>query len=90
MDEQKPPGSEEKDADAPGEPRAGGWRGLVLFPPGRWVLVSPPQWLTAAVLAADRAVASGEMGSAEGDPLKPPKGASVGPELESTDTKGPR
>ncbi|XP_065510556.1 histone-lysine N-methyltransferase 2D isoform X2 [Caloenas nicobarica] len=55
MDEQKPPGSEEKDVDAP----------------------------------ADRAVASEEMGSAEGDPLKPPKGASAGPELESMDTKGP-
>ncbi|NXV72422.1 KMT2D methyltransferase, partial [Atlantisia rogersi] len=38
---------------------------------------------------ADGAVASEEMGSAEGDPLKPPEGASVGPEPESTDTKGP-
>ncbi|KAK2516401.1 hypothetical protein Q9233_013692 [Columba guinea] len=47
------------------------------------------QWLTAAVPAADRAVALEEMGSAEGDPLKLPKGASAGPELESMDTKGP-
>ncbi|NXQ92613.1 KMT2D methyltransferase, partial [Nyctibius grandis] len=38
---------------------------------------------------ADGAVASEEMGSAEGDPLKPPEGASAGPEPESTDTKGP-
>ncbi|NWH67248.1 KMT2D methyltransferase, partial [Geococcyx californianus] len=38
---------------------------------------------------ADGAVASEEMGSAEGDPLKPPEGASAGPEPDSTDTKGP-
>lgn len=37
---------------------------------------------------ADAAASSEEMGSAEGDPLKPPEGATAGPELESTDTKG--
>ncbi|NWW69324.1 KMT2D methyltransferase, partial [Ifrita kowaldi] len=42
-----------------------------------------------AAAPADGAVASEEMGSAEGDPLKPPEGASAGPELESTDTEGP-
>ncbi|XP_027583124.2 histone-lysine N-methyltransferase 2D isoform X2 [Pipra filicauda] len=42
-----------------------------------------------SVAPADGAVASEEMGSAEGDPLKPPEGASAGPEPESTDTKGP-
>ncbi|KAM6039118.1 histone-lysine N-methyltransferase 2D [Chlamydotis macqueenii] len=43
----------------------------------------------AALLAADGAVASKEMGSAEGDALKPPEGASVGPKPESMDMKGP-
>ncbi|XP_074020948.1 histone-lysine N-methyltransferase 2D [Numenius arquata] len=38
---------------------------------------------------ADGTEASEGMGSAEGDPLKPPEGASAGPEPESTDTKGP-
>ncbi|XP_061299009.1 histone-lysine N-methyltransferase 2D [Pezoporus flaviventris] len=41
---------------------------------------------------ADGAVATEEMGSAEGDPLKPPEGASAGPEpegTESTDTQRP-
>lgn len=91
MDEQKPPGSEEKDADAPGEPRAGGCGGAGAVPPwGAGCLCPPPQRLTAAVPAADQAVALEEMGSAEGDPLKLPKGASAGPELESMDTKGPR
>ncbi|NWX50811.1 KMT2D methyltransferase, partial [Steatornis caripensis] len=42
-----------------------------------------------AHVPADGAVASEEMGSAEGDPLKPPEGASAGPEPESTDMKGP-
>ncbi|XP_071888107.1 histone-lysine N-methyltransferase 2D isoform X5 [Anas platyrhynchos] len=37
---------------------------------------------------ADAAAPSEEMGSAEGDPLKPPEGASAGPGLESADTGG--
>ncbi|KAM9265213.1 histone-lysine N-methyltransferase 2D [Morus bassanus] len=49
----------------------------------------PPSEDKDADVPADGAVASEEMGSAEGDPLKPPEGASAGPELESTDTKGP-
>lgn len=44
--------------------------------------------LMAAFPTADAAASSEEMGSAEGDPLKPPEGATAGPELESTDTKG--
>ncbi|KAM6106289.1 histone-lysine N-methyltransferase 2D [Pterocles gutturalis] len=38
---------------------------------------------------ADGAVASEEMGSTEGDPLKPPEEASAGLEPEIVDTKGP-
>ncbi|XP_054254744.1 histone-lysine N-methyltransferase 2D [Indicator indicator] len=38
---------------------------------------------------AHGAVASEEMGSGEGDPLKPPEEASAGLKLESKDTKGP-
>ncbi|XP_068266511.1 histone-lysine N-methyltransferase 2D isoform X6 [Nyctibius grandis] len=49
----------------------------------------PPGEEKDADTPADGAVASEEMGSAEGDPLKPPEGASAGPEPESTDTKGP-
>lgn len=92
MDEQKPP-SEEKDTDAPGErgagQGAGGRAGAV--PPTPGVLAASPslRWLTPALPAADGAVASEEMGSAEGDPLKPPEGASAGPEPGSTETKGP-
>ncbi|NWZ30129.1 KMT2D methyltransferase, partial [Asarcornis scutulata] len=37
---------------------------------------------------ADATAPSEEMGSAEGDPLKPPEGASAGPGLESADTGG--
>ncbi|NXS59066.1 KMT2D methyltransferase, partial [Brachypteracias leptosomus] len=49
----------------------------------------PPSEEKDAEAPADGPVASEEMGSAEGDPLKPPEGASAGPEPESTDTKGP-
>lgn len=45
--------------------------------------------LMAAFPTADAAASSEEMGSSEGDPLKPPEGATAGPEPESTDTKGP-
>ncbi|NXD74139.1 KMT2D methyltransferase, partial [Eolophus roseicapillus] len=55
--------------------------------------VSPPAMGTdGRSPPANGAVAVEEMGSAEGDPLKPPEGASAGPEpegTESTDTKGP-
>ncbi|NXO11894.1 KMT2D methyltransferase, partial [Oriolus oriolus] len=78
MDEQKAP-SEEKDAAAPGEPGWDFWGPVPVSP----AVVTPP------LPAADGAVASEEMGSAEGDPLKPPEGASAGPEPESTDTEGP-
>ncbi|CAM9945393.1 unnamed protein product [Bubo scandiacus] len=49
----------------------------------------PPSEEKDAAAPADGAVASEEMGSAEGDPLKPPEEASAGPEPESADTKGP-
>ncbi|NWY60786.1 KMT2D methyltransferase, partial [Chionis minor] len=49
----------------------------------------PPNEEKDADVPANGAVASEEMGSAEGDPLKPPEGASAGPEPESMDTKGP-
>ncbi|KAM6308062.1 histone-lysine N-methyltransferase 2D-like, partial [Podargus strigoides] len=49
----------------------------------------PPSEEKDAATPAHGAVAVEEMGSAEGEPLKPPEGASAGPEPESTDTKGP-
>lgn len=78
MDEHKVP-SEEKDAAAPGEPGQDFW-GPVLVSPA---VVTPP------LPTADGVMASEEMGSAEGDPLKPPEGASVGPEPESTGMEAP-
>ncbi|NWY35010.1 KMT2D methyltransferase, partial [Pheucticus melanocephalus] len=42
-----------------------------------------------AAAPADGVMASEEMGSAEGDPLKPPEGASAGPEPDNTGTEGP-
>ncbi|XP_050840761.1 histone-lysine N-methyltransferase 2D [Serinus canaria] len=42
-----------------------------------------------AAAPADGVMASEEMGSAEGDPLKPPEGASAGPEPDSTGMEGP-
>lgn len=86
MDEQQPP-SEEKDAAAPGK------RGMGMGVLGGWFgAVSPAMGADACAPPADGAAAAEEMGSAEGDPLKPPEGASVGlvPEgTESTDAQGP-
>ncbi|NXM59480.1 KMT2D methyltransferase, partial [Illadopsis cleaveri] len=42
-----------------------------------------------AAAPADGVMASEEIGSAEGDPLKPPEGASAGPEPESTGMEAP-
>ncbi|XP_059727919.1 histone-lysine N-methyltransferase 2D isoform X1 [Haemorhous mexicanus] len=42
-----------------------------------------------AAAPADGVMASEEMGSAEGDPLKPPEGASAGPEPDNTGMEGP-
>ncbi|NXA56855.1 KMT2D methyltransferase, partial [Nothocercus julius] len=72
MDEQKPP-SEDKDSETAGErgvPRRAPWG--ALSPGVRQPLVP----------AADGTASSEEAGGTEGDPLKPPEGASAGPELE--------
>lgn len=47
------------------------------------VVVTPP------LPTADGVVASEEMGSAEGDPLKPPEEATAGPEPGSTGMEAP-
>lgn len=92
MDEQKPPS---EDKDAPGERMAECcvcvWvgEGPGAVPPNPMGRGCPSlRVLMAAFPTADAAASSEEMGSAEGDPLKPPEGATAGPELESTDTKG--
>lgn len=78
MDEQKEP-TEEKDAATPGEPGQDFGEAV----PVSLVVVTPP------LPTADGVMASEEMGSAEGDPLKPPEEASAGPELESTGVEAP-
>lgn len=84
MDEQKAPG-EDKDAEAPGEQGAGSSILFYFFLGGG---ARPDGPLRVTFPAADAAAPSEEMGSAEGDPLKPPEGASAGPGLESADTGG--